>query len=155
MVKDNDAIKTIEEYYSSTARDYSFLWDKRNIHFGYRDGNTTGHIDSLNNMNRQVALLARLRASARVLDAGCGVGGLSLWLADKYGAEVDGITVCAEQVESARQFAEQDNLNERTAFHQMDYTCTDFQDDAFDAVVAIESVCYAKDKGALFDFLLS
>ncbi|WP_262804640.1 methyltransferase domain-containing protein [Enterobacter bugandensis] len=105
-------------------------------------------MDSLNNMNQQVALLARLRANARVLDAGCGVGGLSLWLVDKYGADVDSITVCAEQVESARQFAEQDNLNERTAFHQMDYTCTDFPDDAFDAVVAIESVCYAKDKDA-------
>lgn len=51
---------------------------------------------------------------------------------------------------TGRQFPIQDDVQERTNFHLMDFICTDFPDQTFDAVVAIESVCYAKDKN---DFL--
>ena len=51
-------------------------------------------------MNRVLADRAGIRPGQRVLDAGCGVGGSSLWLAEQRGAAVVGITPVASQVSS-------------------------------------------------------
>ncbi len=44
-----------------------------------------------------------LQAGMKVLDIGCGWGGLAKYAAEKYGAEVIGITVSREQAELARE----------------------------------------------------
>jgi cyclopropane-fatty-acyl-phospholipid synthase len=46
---------------------------------------------------------AGLQKGMRVLDLGCGWGGLAAWAAEKYGVEVVGISISREQVELARQ----------------------------------------------------
>ena len=47
-----------------------------------------------------------LRPGLRVLDIGCGWGGFAIYAAEKYGAEVTGITVSREQVKLARRLSE-------------------------------------------------
>jgi len=48
----------------------------------------------------------RLEPGMRVLDIGCGWGGLALYAAEKYGVEVTGITVSREQVKLAHHCCE-------------------------------------------------
>ena len=43
-----------------------------------------------------------LEPGMKVLDVGCGWGGLALWMAERYDVEVTGITVSKEQAELAR-----------------------------------------------------
>jgi len=140
----------IRAYYDETWLDYRFLWlsPRKNgaIHFGYWDERTRGHAASLLNMNRLLADRIGLRPGGRVLDAGCGVGGSSLWLARTLGVEVVGITPVASQVARARAFAGRAGLADRVTFEQQDYTATAFADASFDAVWAVESVCHAPDK---------
>ena len=48
----------------------------------------------------------QLQSGMRLLDVGCGWGGLAAYAARRYGAEVVGITVSREQVQKARQRCE-------------------------------------------------
>lgn len=49
-------------------------------------------------------LLAALPAGSRVLDAGCGTGVLLRWLATQHGIVPVGVDTCPEQVEEARRY---------------------------------------------------
>jgi hypothetical protein len=78
-------------YYDQTWLDYRLLWlNPRNlsVHFGYTDATTRDHADALLNMNRELADRAAIGPRDRVLDAGCGVGGSSFWLAEERGERV-------------------------------------------------------------------
>ena len=57
----------------------------------------------------------------RVLDIGCGWGGLGLTLARDYGAEVTGITLSTEQHAMANRRAEEAGLAQRAKFLLTDY----------------------------------
>ncbi len=140
-------------YYDQTWLDYRLFWLNRrtlSVHFGYTDATTRGHADALLNMNRVLADRAGIQPGARVLDAGCGVGGSSLWLAQARGANVVGITPVASQVARARSFARTRKLSDRIAFEQADYTNTLFPAASFDVVWALESLCHAPDKAAFY-----
>jgi tocopherol O-methyltransferase len=73
----------------------------------------------------------QIKSGARVLDAGCGVGGSSLWLAKERGADVVGITLAARQVEKARSYAARRGLANRVHFEVADFTATPFPEASF------------------------
>jgi cyclopropane fatty-acyl-phospholipid synthase-like methyltransferase len=143
----------IVRYYDQTWLDYRLLWlnpDNLAVHFGYTDHHTRSHTDALKNMNRVLADRVQLRAGERVLDAGCGVGGSSLWLAQQRGAQVVGITLPARQVAKARRYATLRGLATRVQFQVADFTKTPFPDASFDVVWALESLCHAPHKAAFY-----
>jgi cyclopropane fatty-acyl-phospholipid synthase-like methyltransferase len=140
-------------YYDETWLDYRLFWLNRqtlSVHFGYSDTTTRGHADALLNMNRVLAARAGIQPGERVLDAGCGVGGSSMWLAQARDANVVGITPVASQVARARRFAAVGKLDDRITFEQADYTSTPFPDASFDVVWALESLCHTPDKAAFY-----
>ncbi len=57
----------------------------------------------------------------RVLDIGCGWGGLGLYLAENAGADVTGITLSQEQHAIANERAAEKSLTERARFKLQDY----------------------------------
>jgi cyclopropane fatty-acyl-phospholipid synthase-like methyltransferase len=138
-------------YYEETWFDYRLLWmtlGNPAIHFGYWDEETKRHGQSLDNMNRVMADIARVSQGDRVLDAGCGVGGAAFWLAQNRGALVQGITIVPSQTFRARRIAIARRLDGRASFSCQDYCRTAFADETFDVVWAQESVCHADDKAA-------
>src|SRR5262249_42228498 len=68
-----------------------------------------------------IAAKLRIAPGARVLDIGCGWGGMALTLAKDYGAHVDGVTLSEQQAAHAALRAEAEGLEERAHFHLMDY----------------------------------
>ncbi|MBZ0122638.1 MAG: cyclopropane-fatty-acyl-phospholipid synthase family protein, partial [Roseovarius sp.] len=62
-----------------------------------------------------------LEPGMRVLDIGCGWGGMALTLARDYGAEVLGVTLSSEQHTVAQQRAADAGLSDRCQFELMDY----------------------------------
>ena len=69
-----------------------------------------GYWSNANNLDSaqeaKMALICRklqLKPGMRVLDVGCGWGGLSRWMALQHGIEVTGITISREQADLARQ----------------------------------------------------
>jgi cyclopropane-fatty-acyl-phospholipid synthase len=68
-----------------------------------------------------IAAKLRLSAGQRMLDIGCGWGGLALYLAGEYGVEILGITLSQEQLEVARSRADRAGLAKRVRFELGDY----------------------------------
>ncbi|WP_337995901.1 class I SAM-dependent methyltransferase [Oleispirillum naphthae] len=70
---------------------------------------------------RHIAAKLLLQPGQRVLDIGCGWGGMALTLAKDYGADVTGITLSEHQLAIARQRAEAAGLSDRVRFELVDY----------------------------------
>lgn len=70
---------------------------------------------------RHIAGKLLIEPGARVLDIGCGWGGLGLTLAGDFGAKVDGVTLSKEQLATAQARAAERGLAERARFELRDY----------------------------------
>jgi cyclopropane fatty-acyl-phospholipid synthase-like methyltransferase len=139
----------IVRYFERCEIDYRLLWDLDQslaMHIGCWDASTRTLRDALRRQNEMMAERARVGAADRVLDAGCGVGGSSLFLAERYGCRVAGITLSRRQAATARAHARRRGLEGRVAFSAMDYLSTGFPAASFDVVWACESICYAPSK---------
>jgi len=76
------------------------------------------------------------RPGLRVLEIGCGWGGLAEVAARDGGAHVTGVTLSSEQLAWARQRMQDAGLSDRADLRLQDYR--DIQDEPFDAIVSIE-----------------
>lgn len=142
--------KKIAQYYDITLPYYRLFWHRDSesnaLHYGFWEEDTKTVKDALINENRFLAELAGITTGTKVLDAGCGIGGSAIWLAKNKGASVVGITLSERQLEKARELAEKHGVSNKTEFYLKDFTNTEFPDDSFDVVWAIESVCHVEDK---------
>jgi cyclopropane-fatty-acyl-phospholipid synthase len=70
---------------------------------------------------RHLAAKLRVKPGARVLDIGCGWGGLALYLAEITGAKVTGITLSREQYQCAKNRALERGRAQQATFQLVDY----------------------------------
>ena len=134
----------IINYYKTNELAYS-VWG-RNMHYGYWEPGIKTQRQASLRFNEVMAKRVRIDRNDRVLDAGCGVGGASIYLAKTFGCRATGITICPRQVVQARKNAEREGVAHLTEFLEMDYENTTFGDGQFDVVWGLESICYAKSK---------
>ena len=141
--------KDIEQYYDLSQTHYKRVWNlkrSRSLHYGYWDSSTKNFHEALLNINKILAAKAGINKQHKVLDAGCGIGGSSLWLAKNIGCNVTGISLSAKQVQTANDLSQIENLQTLAIFEQQDFTATHYQAESFDVIWAIESVCHSSDK---------
>lgn len=148
-MKKNEYHERIVQYYHDTEHAYKDSWDLNNslaIHYGYWDDQVKSFPESLLRMNEIMMQTAAIQSTDSVLDAGCGVGGSSIYLASRLGCTVTGITLSQRQATQATKFAKEKNQEHLVSFTIMDYCNTDFNDESFHVVWGCESICYADDK---------
>ena len=141
--------KDIEQYYDLSQTHYKRVWNlqrSRSLHYGYWDSSTKNFHEALLNINKILAAKAGINKQHKVLDAGCGIGGSSLWLAKNINCNVTGISLSEKQVQTANNLALNENLQTLAIFEQQDFTATNYEAESFDVIWAIESVCHANDK---------
>jgi tocopherol O-methyltransferase len=150
-----DPIKqNIIDYYQSSQWIYKYFCynsSSLGMHFGFWDKNTRNRQEAIENENDLLIVLAGIKKDMKVLDAGCGVGGTALQIAEKTGAKVWGITITPLQVVLANKYAKQKSLETFVTFSVQDYTKTDFPSNFFDVIIGIESICYASPKRMFLD----
>jgi cyclopropane-fatty-acyl-phospholipid synthase len=73
------------------------------------------------NKRNHIAAKLLLRPGMKVLDIGCGWGGLALHLAAECGVDVTGLTLSTEQLKVAQRRAAAAGLADRVRFHLQDY----------------------------------
>ena len=140
MRSDSSRLRDIANYYLETRFDYQLAWTHRPVfalHLGYWDETTRNHAGAQINGNRQMAIRADLQPGQLVLDAGCGVGGTAVWLAENYGVRVTGITIVHDQAARARRWANRRGRQDTVSVSLQDYLETAFPENTFDAVVAM------------------
>ncbi|GAA0726260.1 SAM-dependent methyltransferase [Sphingomonas japonica] len=81
-----------------------------------------------------IAAKLAIEPGMRVLDIGCGWGGMALYLHAKTGADVTGITLSEEQLKVARARAEAAGVADHVRFELIDYRAMSGQ---FDRIVSV------------------
>ncbi len=141
------------QYYEDCHNDYLVAWCNRQnlaLHYGYWDSSDPyDHHQALLNTNQILYDKAAIKQSEHVLDAGCGLGGSSIWMAEQHGNKVTGITISNKQADYAAKSAKKRQLEHLADFQVTDYCHTPFEDESFDIVWALESSCYALNKADL------
>ena len=81
-----------------------------------------------------IARKLRIEPGMKVLDIGCGWGGMALTLASDFGAHVTGITLSEQQLAIAKARAKRHGLQDKAKFELIDYRLVEGQ---FDRIVSV------------------
>src|SRR2546423_1300864 len=142
--------KDIARYYDRHQIIYTLFWSRTALHYGFWYEDTKSLAEAVLNTNRFVVDALAIDSRDTVLDAGCGVGGTSIHVAETTGATVEGVTLSDVQLKIARKRASRSPAASLLNFSKQDFTKTNFREKTFSKVFGIESVCYAHRK---IDFL--
>jgi tocopherol O-methyltransferase len=140
-------IQDIREFYDCSSGLWEKVWGEH-MHHGYWETPTTVK----DRYQAQVDLIDELLHWAdvgqpqRILDVGCGIGGSSLYLAQKYQATVSGITLSPQQAKRATQRAETQGLSQQVSFAVADALALPYADNSFDLIWSLESGEHMADK---------
>ncbi len=142
----SDNLSKVKDYYNTSTRWYRwFYYDRESLalHYGLWTKPNISRKEALINQYVIIRDLLNPKAGELILDAGCGVGGASLWLAEKTAANYVGITISEIQLQLANRYAQERNLGDRATFQLGNYFDTKFKNGTFDKIFAIESFCHA------------
>ena len=84
-----------------------------------------------------IAAKLALANGQRVLDIGCGWGGMAIYLAKHFDVQVTGITLSKEQIVLARQRAEAAEVSDRVTFEIVDYRELPARGTRYDRIVSV------------------
>jgi tocopherol O-methyltransferase len=137
-------IADVREHYDSMSPLYRTFWGEH-IHHGYwrRD---EASVEAQENLIHELATRARIREGESVLDVGCGLGGSSFFLAERYGATVTGISISPKQIAAATDESRERGLESQAAFRVQDAHRLDSEPGRFDIVWVVECSEHLFDK---------
>jgi SAM-dependent methyltransferase len=91
-----------------------------------------------------------LASGMHVLDLGCGIGGASRFVAERYGCRVTGVDITEDFVRTAEALARRVGLGERVGYRCASGLALPFEQGAFDAAYMMHVGMNVADKSALF-----
>ena len=128
----------IQKHYDVMSPYYESLWGDH-IHHGYWIRGDETKETAQSQLVDHLAEAAGISAGCKILDVGCGIGGSSIHLAEKYGAMVTGITISPVQVEMAGRRAASAGAN--ASFLLMNAENIQI-DEKFDVIWSVESISH-------------
>ena len=129
------ARRNAAHHYDLSGRLYElFLDTDRQYSCAYFENSSAGLDEAQLAKKRHIAAKLLIEPGNRVLDIGCGWGGMALYLARFCGARVTGITLSREQLASAQQRAAESAQAGLVDFRLQDYREID---DRFDRIVSV------------------
>ncbi len=125
-------------YHYDLSNEFYQLWLDRDMVYscGYFETGSEDLDQAQQAKLRHLCRKLRLQSGDRLLDVGCGWGGLARFAAREYGAQVLGITLSAEQLKLGRARVAAEGLEDRVQIELMDYRDLP-QDGQFDKVVSV------------------
>jgi ubiquinone/menaquinone biosynthesis C-methylase UbiE len=96
-----------------------------------------------------LAKCSEISKNMTILDAGCGSGSSSIFLARRYGCKVIGIDIDQNSLTKAYKTARKKGVLDRVAFRTMDICGLSFQDQTFDGAICQAALIFTKKREAL------
>ncbi|KAL6772393.1 VTE4 [Auxenochlorella protothecoides x Auxenochlorella symbiontica] len=131
----------IAKLYDESSGLWESMWGEH-LHHGYygaeegTKSNAQAQIDMVDN----VLDWAGVQSVKKVVDVGCGLGGSSRHILDRYpGSEARGITLSPVQADRANVMTREAGLGDRAEFQVADALSQPFPDGSFDLVWSLES----------------
>ncbi len=153
--RDRDAIR---HYDDLTVSFYMSFWNATHLHFGLFDAGEypepgdvfEGPVSEkgLERMIEAIIAPAGITQDSIVVDAGCGVGGTSIYLAQTRGCRVTGVNINHQQMKIAAGKATDEGMDHLVDFRYAN--CSEglpFGNDSIDVVVNVDSACHYGDRG--------
>jgi cyclopropane-fatty-acyl-phospholipid synthase len=114
--------KNVAHHYDLSARLYDLFLDAdRQYSCAYFTDRDNSLEQAQTDKKLHIAAKLYLKPGLKVLDIGCGWGGMALYLHEKFGVEVLGITLSEEQLKLARERAEKAGVADKVKFELIDY----------------------------------
>lgn len=137
----------IRRLYDDTTQGWVDVWGEHlhHGHYGPSGQARKDHLQAQVDMVDEVLDWAGVTEAARVLDAGCGVGGSARHIATRFSAEVEGVTLSPVQRDIAKRLSGE---RKDVHFQVADANATPFPDESFDVVWSLESAEHMPDKRA-------
>jgi tocopherol O-methyltransferase len=143
----------IQQFYDASSGLWEQVWGEH-MHHGYYGPNgdqikdrRQAQIDLVEELLKE----SQVEQAERILDVGCGIGGSSLYLAQKFNATVTGITLSPVQATRATERAQTAGMAAKSMtpsakFQVADALSMPFADQSFDLVWSLESGEHMPDK---------
>lgn len=142
----------IQQFYDASTGLWEEVWGEH-LHHGYygpagdqKKDRRQAQIDLIEELLNWAGSTLPAEPPSQILDVGCGIGGSSLYLAQKFGASATGITLSPVQAERAAERAREGGMGDRLQFQVADALNMPFGDRSFDLVWALESGEHMPDK---------
>ena len=152
MTNTSNLSEKIAKFYDTSSN----LWEKtwgEHMHHGYygRGGNyKLDRRQAQINLIEELLIWADIKEVSNLVDVGCGIGGSTLYLAEKFNTKATGITLSSVQANRATERASEFKLEETVQFQVADALNMPFPEDNFDLVWSLESGEHMPDKKKFF-----
>lgn len=125
------------QYHYDVGNDFYLLWLDHHMQYSCAYFPTgTEDLDTAQERKLEhICRKLRLKPGERLLDIGCGWGGLAIYAAQKYGAHVLGVTLSKNQMWYAHHEIARANLGDRVSVKLQDYR--DLGAESFDKIVSV------------------
>lgn len=147
----NELYQNIREFYDASSELWESIWGEH-MHHGYYGRNGTYRLER---RQAQIDLIEELllwsgyqedHPPQDIIDVGCGIGGSTLYLAQKFGSRATGITLSPVQASRATERAVENGLEQQVNFTVANALAMPFEDNSFDLVWSLESGEHMPDK---------
>ena len=129
------AQKNVAHHYDLSAEMYRLFLDKdMQYSCAYFENGDESLDEAQEKKKRHIAAKLKLEDGQRILDIGCGWGGLALYLAKRANVEVLGVTLSEEQHRAAVERTKEEGLSDRVQFELLDYRKVNGR---FDRIVSV------------------
>lgn len=135
----------IQQLYDSSSGLWEQMWGEH-MHHGYYgpEGNLKkerrqAQIDLIEELLHWGLQNQNSSPLGQILDVGCGIGGSTLYLADRFNAQATGITLSPVQAQRATERAQAAGLSDKTKFLVADALEMPFEANTFDLIWSLES----------------
>ena len=137
----------LQRYYDALETRIGYrLFLGNTTHFGYYAHDTYWPFPitaSLRRMEDHLFHLLGVPSGSKVLDAGCGMGQVAIYMARK-GLLVDGIEVVSYRVDKAKKYVQAAGLQNRITIQLMDYhNLAGMANSSYDGVLTVETLVHA------------
>lgn len=125
------------QYHYDVGNDFYSLWLDRHMQYSCAYFSTsTEDLDTAQERKMEhICRKLRLQSGERLLDIGCGWGGLAMYAARNYGVRVLGVTLSQQQADYANRAIVRADLGHRASVKLRDYR--DLEVESFDKIVSV------------------
>lgn len=132
-------MRVIANFWDNTTEGWRVIWGPHIHHGYYENDHPVTPQQAQEVLIDKLAEMTEIPSHARILDAGCGMGGSSIYLAKKFNACVTGITLSQKQADIAREQCLSEKI-ENVDFKIEDaLSLESFADQSFDIIWSLES----------------
>ena len=127
--------KNVAHHYDLNENLYKLFLDKdMQYSCAYFYNENIGLDQAQSDKKKHIINKLKIKEGMKVLDIGCGWGGMAIQIAKETGAYVKGITLSENQFETAKKRAFEEGLNEKVNFALQDYR---FETSIYDRIVSV------------------